>query len=75
MRHAALGPTCHGYVIERIWLHLFGEPFLLSAPAATRSVAELRQREGKEQKEHFAVGAPAATEPVGGASAPKLARL
>jgi hypothetical protein len=35
MRHAALGPACHGYVIERIWLHLFGEPFLL--PADTRS--------------------------------------
>lgn len=31
MRHAALGPACHGYVIERIWLHLFGEPFLLPA--------------------------------------------
>jgi hypothetical protein len=34
MRHAALGPACHGYVIERIWLHLFGEPFVLPvAPA------------------------------------------
>ena len=32
MREAALGPACYGYVIERIWLHLFGEPFALPAP-------------------------------------------
>ncbi len=38
MRHAALGPACYGYVIERIWLHLFGEPFLLPASAACPAV-------------------------------------
>jgi hypothetical protein len=34
MREAAHGPACYGYMIERIWLHLFGEPFLLPAPEA-----------------------------------------
>jgi len=38
-RRAALGPACHGYVIERIWLHLFGEPFLLPSPTAMQSAA------------------------------------
>ena len=45
MRDAALGPTCYGYIIERIWLHLFGEPFALPAfhdsPLAARRLAEL----------------------------------
>lgn len=41
MRHAALGPACHGYVIERIWLHLFGEPFLLPSPAAMQLAVEI----------------------------------
>ncbi len=38
MRRVALGHTCHGYMIERLWLHLFGEPFLL--PAAEPDCAE-----------------------------------
>ncbi len=45
MRDAALGPACYGYIIERIWLHLFGEPFALPAfhasPLAARRLAEL----------------------------------
>jgi hypothetical protein len=44
MRDAALGPACHGYMIERLWLHLFGEPFALPAchapPMAGRRPAQ-----------------------------------
>lgn len=32
---AANGHQMYGYVLERLWLHMFGEPFLLPAPAAT----------------------------------------
>ena len=34
LRAAALGPTCYGYMIERIWLHLFGDPFMLPRTCA-----------------------------------------
>lgn len=33
-RQGALRPACFGYVIERLWLHLFGAPFVLPAPCA-----------------------------------------
>jgi hypothetical protein len=29
LRQAALGPDVHGYFCERLWLHIFGEAFLL----------------------------------------------
>ncbi|MFI9504690.1 hypothetical protein [Nocardia sp. NPDC052566] len=31
MHTAATGTDCYGYVLERLWLHLFGERFLLPA--------------------------------------------
>lgn len=32
LRQASLGHEVYGYVIERLWLHLFAEPFVLPAP-------------------------------------------
>ncbi len=32
LRKAALNHQVYGYVLERLWLHLFGEPFVLPAP-------------------------------------------
>ncbi|MQY24963.1 hypothetical protein [Nocardia aurantia] len=40
MRQAAIGADAHGYFCERLWLHVFGEPFLFPAPVGGPVIPE-----------------------------------
>jgi hypothetical protein len=57
---AANGHKVYGYVLERLWLHLFGEPFLLPAamPATSALPAIVQVADDLAQRSRFVPQAP-----------------